>query len=199
MNKEDLIMSKTVGASLRFKCLHCSTELVSSPTSVVCPNCKQSWPIKDGIPRFFQPSYYWGEVAQKDAQSFLEEVKLLGWREAATCRLKGDPHLLANVISNQRVSWFPLLGLDADSVALDIGSGHGAITHALSSLVGEVYSLEAIPERVEFTRLRLSQERILNVQQVQGTALDLPFCDESFDLIVVNGVLEWLGDWDQNG
>jgi len=114
-------------------------------------------------------------------------------------RFKDDPGLLATIIDNRRVSWFPLLGLGVDSVALDIGSGYGAITHALSSIVGQVYSIEAIPERVEFTRLRLSQERILNVHQIQGTALDPPFCDASFDLIVVNGVLEWVGDWDQNG
>jgi len=169
-----------------------------TPAAVTCRNCEQSWLIKDGIPRFFQPSYYWGEVTQEHALSILEEVRQLGWREAATHRFKSDPDLLATVIGNQRVSWFPLLGLGADSVALDIGSGYGAITHALSSLVGQVYSLEAIPERVEFTRLRLSQERILNVQQIQGTALDPPFCDESFDLIVVNGVLEWVGEWDQN-
>ena len=186
-------------ATLRLECLRCSAELEMTPAAVVCLNCKQSWPIKDGIPRFFQPSYYWGEVTRQDVLPIVEEVRQLGWREAATRWFNRDPGLLATVIGNERVSWFPLLGLSADSVALDIGSGYGAITHGLSSLVGQVYSLEAIPERVEFTRLRISQERILNVHQIQGTALDPPFCDESFDLIVVNGVLEWVGEFDHNG
>jgi SAM-dependent methyltransferase len=198
MVDSNLHLSKPIANPLRLKCLRCSTEMERTPAAVTCRNCEQSWLIKDGIPRFFQPSYYWGEVTQEHALSILEEVRQLGWREAATHRFKCDPDFLATVIGNQRVSWFPLLGLGADSVALDIGSGYGAITHALSSLVGQVYSLEAIPERVEFTRLRLSQERILNVHQIQATALDPPFCDESFDLIVVNGVLEWVGEWDQN-
>jgi SAM-dependent methyltransferase len=198
MAESNLHPSKPI-TLLRLKCLCCSAQLERTPTAIVCPNCNQSWAIKDGIPRFFQPAYYWGEVTQEDALSILEEATQLGWREAATRRFNSDPDLLSTIIDNQRVSWFPLLGLSADSVALDTGSGYGAITHALSSLVGQVYSLEAIPERVEFTRLRLLQERIQNVQQIQGTALDPPFCDESFDLIVVNGVLEWVGDWDQNG
>lgn len=29
--------------------------------------------------------------------------------------------------------------------------------------------------------------------------MDLPFPDKSFDLIVVNGVLEWVGEWERNG
>ena len=198
MVDSNLHLPKPIANPLRLKCLRCSTEMERTPAAVTCRNCEQSWLIKDGIPRFFQPSYYWGEVTQEHALSILEEVRRLGWREAATHRFKCDPDLLATVIGNQRLSWFPLLGLGADSVALDIGSGYGAITHALSYLVGQVYSLEAIPERVEFTRLRLSQERIQNVHQIQATALDPPFCDESFDLIVVNGVLEWVGEWDQN-
>jgi SAM-dependent methyltransferase len=199
MADSDLQLSKPIATSPRLRCLRCSTEVERTPAAVVCPNCEQSWLIKDGIPRFFTPSYYWGEVTQEDALSILEEARQLGWREAATHRFERDPDLLATIIGKQRVSWLPLLGLGTDSVALDVGSGYGAITHALSSSVGQVYSLEAIPERVEFTRLRLSQERILNVHQIQSTALELPFCDESFDLIVVNGVLEWVGDWDQNG
>src|SRR5438445_1449933 len=198
MVDSNLHLPKPIANPLRLKCLRCSTEMEGTPAAVTGRNCEQSWLIKDGIPRFFQPSYYWGEVTQEHALSILEEVRRLGWREAATHRFKCDPDLLATVIGNQRLSWFPLLGLGADSVALDIGSGYGAITHALSYLVGQVYSLEAIPERVEFTRLRLSQERIQNVHQIQATALDPPFCDESFDLIVVNGVLEWVGEWDQN-
>jgi SAM-dependent methyltransferase len=199
MAQSELHPPKPKAPSVALKCLHCSAKVDIRLGAVVCPNCKQSWPINEGVPRFFQPSYYWGEVKQEGAISILEDARQLGWREAATRSLKGDPNLLATVVGDQRVSWIPLLGLGADSVALDIGSGFGAITHALSSLVGQVYSLEVIPERVEFTRLRLSQERILNVHQIQATALDPPFCDETFDLIVVNGVLEWVGEFDHNG
>jgi ubiquinone/menaquinone biosynthesis C-methylase UbiE len=96
----------------------------------------------------------------------------------------------------QRASWAPMLGLDQQSTVLDIGSGYGAITHSLSRLAGDVYSVEAIPERIDFTRERLRQEGILNVQLVQASATALPLAENSFDLVVVNGVLEWVGEWD---
>jgi SAM-dependent methyltransferase len=40
------------------------------------------------------------------------------------------------------------------------------------------------------------QEGILNVHLIQASATALPLAPDSFDLVVVNGVLEWVGDWD---
>ena len=96
----------------------------------------------------------------------------------------------------QRASWAPMLGIDKRSTVLDIGSGYGAITHSLSRFAGEVFSVEAIPERINFTQERLRQEGIENVHLVQASATALPLEENSFDLVVVNGVLEWVGEWD---
>ncbi len=89
-----------------------------------------------------------------------------------------------------------MLGLDCDSIALDIGCGWGAITHALSRMVKTVYSIDAVTERLEFTQERLRQEGIENVRLFQASALELPFSEKSFDLVVCNGIVEWIGDWD---
>jgi len=56
--------------------------------------------------------------------------------------------------------------------------------------------VEAVTERIDFTRERLRQERVNNVRLMQASAADLPLADNSFDLVVVNGVLEWVGEWD---
>jgi ubiquinone/menaquinone biosynthesis C-methylase UbiE len=92
-----------------------------------------------------------------------------------------------------------MLGLDERSVALDVGCGYGAITHSISRLVGELYSIEPIPERIEFTQERLRQEGINNVRLIQASATALPLIEKSFDLVVTNGVLEWVGEWDTRG
>jgi len=124
-----------------------------------------------------------------------DEAVAKGWREAVASRFAGNRNMLISVLDWQRASWLPLLALPKDAVALDIGSGYGAITHSLSHAAAKVYSIEAIPERLEFTRIRMEQEGIRNVQLVQGSALELPLRCEGFDAIVVNGVLEWVGDW----
>jgi SAM-dependent methyltransferase len=180
----------------RFKCLQCGGPLDVASTHASCPSCGGNWPVRDGVIRFFEPGYYWGEISRSDATSFLSDAEREGWRHALQLHFANDPSFVTTVLDTQRTSWVPLLGLGHDAVALDIGSGYGAITHALSQQAKEVYSVEAIPERVDFTRVRLAQEGISNVQLVQGSALELPLMDESFDLIVVNGVLEWLGEWD---
>jgi SAM-dependent methyltransferase len=183
----------------RLRCLRCSTILELDETLLSCPNCNASWPVEHGVPRFFKPEYYWGELPQAKAALFLREAREYGWREACKRRFQGDPDMLISLLDSQRASWLPLLALPADSTALDVGCGYGAITHSLAGAAGQVYSVEAIPERLEFCRIRLQQEGISNVQLVQASALDLPFADDSFDVIVVNGVLEWVGEWERNG
>ena len=185
--------------NVRLKCLRCATMLEIGEQQVTCRQCGASWPRHNGIPRFFQPENYWGEIPKQEAQDLLGEAREMGWRKAVERRFAGNPDMLVALLDWQRTSWLGLLGLSENAVVLDIGSGYGAITHALARAAGEVYSLEATPERIEFTRIRMEQEGITNVQLVQGTALALPFPENSFDLIVVNGVLEWLGEWEASG
>jgi len=129
----------------------------------------------------------------------LSEAEHKGWYEAAKIRFADDRNTLISILDWQRAAWLPLLGLDSNAVALDVNCGHGAITQSLARAVGEVYALDAISERVEFTRIRLEQEAISNVRLVQGSPLNPPFPDNFFDLIVVNGVLEWVGGWQVDG
>jgi len=168
-------------------------------TQVRCVQCGAVWPVEKGIPRFFDPHYYWGEHTRERASEFLSAAEHEGWNEAVKVRFAGDRNMLLSILDWQRTAWLPLLGLDSDAVALDVGCGHGAITESLPRTVGWVYALEAIPERIEFTRVRLQQGAISNVSLLQASALDPPCPDNFFDLIVVNGVLEWVGEWDLAG
>jgi SAM-dependent methyltransferase len=63
----------------------------------------------------------------------------------------------------------------------------------LSHYYDEVYSLEAVRERIEFQKRRFKNSNVNNVTIVRGNALELPFPNDYFDLVVCNGVLEWVG------
>ena len=187
-------------ASAPYRCLACQATLSSDGDDLLrCPACQKSWPIRDGVPRFFEPSYYWGEVSRSEAGEFLKQAKEIGWHPAAMSRFSGDRDMQISLTDWQRASWLPLFGLNEESVALDIGCGYGAITSSLARAAGQVFSLEAVPERIEFTRIRMSQEGLSNVSLVQASALDPPFSDGMFDLVIVNGVLEWVGEWNHEG
>jgi SAM-dependent methyltransferase len=179
------------------QCLKCSAKLDCGPEQCVCPKCRTAWPVRDGIPRFFQvPDHYWGEMGRNDALQLIDVARKRSWVEAVRARFPENDNMFFGLLDPQRASWAPMLGLDEKSLALDIGSGYGCITQSLSRFVGEVYSVEAVTERIDFTRERLRQERVNNVRLVQASAADLPLADNSFDLVVVNGVLEWVGEWD---
>jgi ubiquinone/menaquinone biosynthesis C-methylase UbiE len=182
------------------KCLKCDTRLDVNRARCLCRKCGSEWPVVGGIPRFFQaPTHYWGEIAREDARRLLEAARKGSWAEAVRTRFTEGDDMRIGLLDLQRASWASMLGLSAQSVALDVGSGYGAITHSLSRSAGEVYSVEAVPERIEFTQERLRQEAIPNVRLIQASATALPLVENSFDLVVTNGVLEWIGEWDLEG
>ena len=179
------------------RCLKCGEKLDCGPHQCVCPKCGTTWPVRNGIPRFFQmPDHYWGEVNRNQALELIEAARQGSWVEAVRARFPEKDNMIFGLLDPQRASWAPMLGLDEKSTALDIGSGYGCISQSISRFVGEVYSVEAVTERIDFTQERLRQERIRNVHLVQASATALPLAENSFDLVVVNGVLEWVGEWD---
>jgi SAM-dependent methyltransferase len=165
----------------------------------VCAGCRSTFPVVDGIPRLITQDFYWGEVGKSEARRLVDDALALGWKTAVTNRFSATDAGRVSILDWQRASWIPLLGLRKESAVLDIGSGYGAITHALAANYDEVHSIEAIPERVEFTNARMRQEGFRNVRLVNGSALQLPYAPGTFDAIIVNGVLEWIGDWDLEG
>jgi SAM-dependent methyltransferase len=192
------LLSATLDKTMTLlRCLKCNEQLDCGPQQCVCPKCGTAWPVRNAIPRFFQvPDHYWGEVGRNQALELIAAARQGSWVEAVRARFPEKDNMIFGLLDPQRASWAPMLGLDEKSTALDIGSGYGCITQSISRFVREVYSVEAVTERIDFTRERLRQERIHNVHLVQASAAALPLAENSFDLIVVNGVLEWVGEWD---
>jgi ubiquinone/menaquinone biosynthesis C-methylase UbiE len=71
-----------------------------------------------------------------------------------------------------------LPGLHGDELALDVGSGTGALAEALAPRVGRVVALEIDPVLAE----RARADAASNVEVVVGDGEHLPFEDLSFDL-----------------
>ncbi len=134
---------------------------------------------------------YWGEISPLEMSSLNTLAEEIGWKNAA-CRIfnKGLQDALLN---ESRADWKYLTGIDNESKVLDIGGGLGAVSFSLAKSSKTVYLLEPVWERVRFSAIRIKQEGIQNIQPVCGNALDLPFSDNFFDCVSLNGVLEWVG------
>ncbi len=66
-----------------------------------------------------------------------------------------------------------------DERALDVGTGAGALALALAPLVREITATDIVPELLEEARRRAPE----NMTVLEADATDLPFPDNSFDLV----------------
>ena len=87
---------------------------------------------------------------------------------------------------------------------LEIGCGYGSLTVELAKIAHEVHAIDAVYESLLFTKHRLNYEKISNVKLFQTEIFETPdflesFKRESYDLIIINGVLEWVGSGSKKG
>ena len=90
------------------------------------------------------------------------------------------------------------LDLDENSLVLDAGSGTGIVTLGFQS--AGFRPKKSIALDLSFNSLQVSREQfkkdrkidVNNIVAVQGNVLELPFADETFDLILTCGVLEYV-------
>ena len=90
------------------------------------------------------------------------------------------------------------LQLDENSLVLDAGSGTGIVTLGFQS--ADFRPKKSIALDLSFNSLKVSREQFEkdkkadaeNICAVQGNVLELPFADETFDLVLTCGVLEYV-------
>ena len=104
------------------------------------------------------------------------------------------PRFFNYLFAEGRADWRFFIPLDNQSVVLDIGCGWGSLACEIARESGSVYCVDASRSKLEFVQSRANAEQLNALHTVHADFLDgLPFPDRSFDLIVLNGVLEWAG------
>jgi len=117
----------------------------------------------------------------------------------------GYPEELANVPESAVESFagvanpFSLGRLQPGERVLDLGSGAGTDSLVAAQMVGENGSVKGIdmtPEMLAKARSAASELGVANVEFVEGEAESLPFANESFDVVISNGVIDLIPDKD---
>lgn len=88
------------------------------------------------------------------------------------------------------------LQLDANSVVLDAGSGTGIVTNAFHDCgfpARRVVSLDLSLKSLQVARESVGKRKKIAAvtDSVQGNVLTMPFADDTFDLLLMCGVLEY--------
>lgn len=115
-----------------------------------------------------------------------------------------DVHHLAMRVNGYRSSVAKYLEsldlkLDSNSLVLDAGSGTGIVTLGFQS-AGLARPKKCVALDLSFNSLKVSREQFerdekadaANISAVQGNVLTMPFADETFDLVLTCGVLEYV-------
>ena len=94
---------------------------------------------------------------------------------------------------------FSLGRLQPGERVLDLGSGAGTDSLVAAQMVGasgRVTGIDMTPEMLERARRSAEAMGATNVEFVEGEAETLPFPDESFDVVISNGVIDLIPDKD---
>jgi SAM-dependent methyltransferase len=94
---------------------------------------------------------------------------------------------------------FSLGRLEPGENVLDVGSGAGTDSLVAAQMVGPEGSVKGVdmtPEMLATARSSAAAMEITDAEFVEGEAEHLPFPDESFDVVISNGVVDLIPDKD---
>lgn len=148
--------------------------------------------IVDGVP-FFSEDRYWGKSPKEELERALRVLDERGWDAFK----KEFDSKFDFTFEENRADWRFGIPLSKNSVVLDAGAGMGRISIPLARVVGKVVSVDQSFLRMKFIKKRAENEGLKNIEAYVGDIFDLPFPKGSFDLIVMNGLLEWVGATDR--
>lgn len=132
------------------------------------------------------------------SSELVEKSRIIGWEKAIEEIYGNDLEKKEWIKSIHRGIGVLLTSVNENSKVLDAGCGWGTISFFLSKICKEVYCLDSNPDSINFIKTRAEQENVKNIYPVVGNVINLPFKKEKFDLVVLNGVLEYLPFEDKN-
>lgn len=146
----------------------------------------------DGIP-FFSEERYWGKAPKEVFERAINVLEEKGF-EAFEKEYRGQFDF---TLEDNRADWRFPIEVSKNHTVLDIGAGMGRISLPLAKVAGKVMAVDQTFLRMKFLKIMAGKLNLPNLETYVGDIFTLPFEPESFDLIVMNGVLEWVGATDR--
>jgi len=177
-------------------CPRCLGALHFTDGEVICQKCTSHYEVRAGIPMLcVNTGFYYGEVPRAEMTSILEDTRERGW-QAALWRYwyhKDSEYFINYVSSDLRAAFKFILNKFGQADVLDYGCGLGNLACSLARSFRSVIGVDMVYERAAFTGLRAQQDGLSNVSVLCAGDTDrIPLKDGSVDIVVLNGVLEWI-------
>jgi ubiquinone/menaquinone biosynthesis C-methylase UbiE len=154
---------------------------------------KQPMFYVEGIPCYYSGEYFYRELDLYKVLNLLEIAKHQGWKNAALAPT--NAYVTRYITDNRRSLFLNLVKIEKDANILDLGAGWGTIALQIAKRYPEVtvYAFDKTLEGLLFLNIVKEQEKLRNLRIARCTADILPLVDSSIDLVIMIGVLEWVG------
>ncbi|MHA1597952.1 MAG: class I SAM-dependent methyltransferase [Alphaproteobacteria bacterium] len=126
-------------------------------------------------------------------RNLIDDTRRLGPQAALQVHLD-DPTMVTPqyIMDSRRANFLTHIPCkQGTTLAADLGSGFGTVSRVLAHRYGHVLSADASYERLLFSKSWFDWEGVQNVSYVCSDLGRLDLGEDRFDLIVLNGVLEW--------
>lgn len=172
------------------RCPQCHSGLEKQGNVFICLSCGKKYGTVNDIPDFRNKDSYWCNVSREKMQKLNDLSKKSGdWLGSAK---KIVPEYSDHFSPFYRADCQFLWPADKESVILDAGSMWGGIAIPAAQYHKEVYAVDKTAETLGFLNIRAKQMGFRNIHTVAADLRSLPFPNNFFDLVVLNGVLEWV-------
>lgn len=185
-------------------CPVCLAPVTVSQDAFRCRTCHRSFPLIDGIPVFAEcPESDYGTMPRSELEELVRLCQDQGWERGTTSFLGRKPLPEADFWASYlfpeiRAAGRLLLPPNPRAKVLDLGCGIGPLSVNFARYVSEVVAMDRGWAQLQLLRLRAQQAGLGNLRMVcAGDRQHLPFPAGTFDIVLLNGVLEWIGT--QNG
>lgn len=191
-------MNLTISSEF-IRCPRCGGSLNLDNEDLACVTCSTRFPHCEGIPVLSQETgYHFMRPSPEELARTFERMDREGFEAGldALFREVSDEDartFQTYMLKEVRSAWRVLLPSLAGKTVLDCGSGWGNLSVGMARSAERVVGLDLSLQRVRFAARRAKHERLDNLSFITGgDGQRLPFADGTFDIAILNGVLEWI-------
>ncbi len=173
-----------------FACPKCGGNLSTDSEEVICGACHTSFPIEDGIPLLFWPNQWDGsrEDVTAKVKAFYEETPFPNYEELETASAlieKARQGVFARLLNEQ---------VPFNARVLEAGCGTGQLSNFLGVAGRTVFGTDMCLNSLKLGREFQRRNSLERVGFYQMNLFRPAFREESFSLVICNGVLHHTSD-----
>ena len=132
---------------------------------------------------------YWSNLSKIENDELIGLIDDFGCEEAIK---KLHPELFEIIFSEKRIGGLELLQLAGTETIIDLGCMWGALSIPMARRVKNVFAVDQTLDSLKFMAKRAQEEKLKNISFINANLRDFQIPSKTFDLAIVNGVLEWI-------